>query len=119
MTHRSKEPCVGSGSHVATNRSSFTSPESDRTSNASQVARKQCVNHYEIIHVEQSINFEPNLRQNFGDGDKVNVDVSHMGWLQLLCANLKSRAVSFVGCRITCARPCEANLRNYKGYIFL
>jgi hypothetical protein len=30
--------------------------------------------------MEQSINFEPIPRQNFYDGDKVNIDLSHVRW---------------------------------------
>jgi hypothetical protein len=80
MAHRSKGASVGSGIHVATDRSSFTSLKTDSTSNAIQVARKKCGGHHQIIHVEQSISFEPILRQNFCDGDKVNIDLSHVGW---------------------------------------
>jgi hypothetical protein len=55
MAHKSKEACVGFGTHITTDRSSFTSPESDCTSNVSQVARKQHVDHHRVIHMEQSI----------------------------------------------------------------
>jgi hypothetical protein len=80
MAHRSKAACVGSGTHVATDRSSFTSPESDWTPNVSQMARKQRVDHHRVIDMEESISFEPNPRQKFCDGDKVNIDLSHMRW---------------------------------------
>jgi hypothetical protein len=80
MTHKSKEASVGSGTHVATNRSSFTSSKSNYTSYTTQVARNKCVDHDRIIHVERAISFEPILRQNFYDGDKVNVDLSHVRW---------------------------------------
>jgi hypothetical protein len=54
MTHKSKEASDGSGTHVATDRSSFISWESDCTSNVIQVARKKYVGHHRIIHMEQS-----------------------------------------------------------------
>jgi hypothetical protein len=80
MAHKSKEASVGSGTHVATDRCSFTSPEFYCTSNVTQVARKNFVGHHRIILVEQSINFEPITRQNFCHGEKVNVDLSHVRW---------------------------------------
>jgi hypothetical protein len=80
MAHKSKAACVGSGAHVATDRSNFTSLEFDCTSNASQMARKQRVDHHRVIDMEESISFEPNPRQNFCDCDKVNVDLSRMSW---------------------------------------
>jgi hypothetical protein len=40
MVHKSKEASDGSVNHVATNMSRFTLPESDWTSNKTQVARK-------------------------------------------------------------------------------
>jgi hypothetical protein len=80
MTHKSKEASVGSGTHIATDRCSFRSPESYCTSNVAQVARKICVGHHQIILVEQSISFEPITRQNFRHGEKVNVDLSHVRW---------------------------------------
>jgi hypothetical protein len=52
MTHKSKETSVGSSTHVATDRCSFTSSESDCTSNATQVARKKYVGHHQIICVQ-------------------------------------------------------------------
>jgi hypothetical protein len=39
MAHKSKE-VVGSVTHIATDRSSFTSPESNYITNVTQVARK-------------------------------------------------------------------------------
>jgi hypothetical protein len=62
MAYKSKEVSICSGTHVATDRSSFTSSESNYTSNATLVVRKKCVGHHQIIHVEQSISFEPILR---------------------------------------------------------
>jgi hypothetical protein len=111
-THKSEEASVGSGTHVANDRSSFTSPETDNTSNVSQVARKQRVDCRQIIHADQSSSFEPILRQNFHDGDKVRFDPPRVRWSWVLLANPESRVVSSVGCRITCATPSEANLRN-------
>jgi hypothetical protein len=40
MAHKSKEASVESDTYVATDRSSFISPESNCTSNTTQVARK-------------------------------------------------------------------------------
>jgi hypothetical protein len=40
VAHKSEELSVGSGTHVANDRSSFTSPESDCTINVTHVARK-------------------------------------------------------------------------------
>jgi deoxycytidylate deaminase len=65
---------------VANDKSSFTSTETDHTSNVTQVARKQCVDCHRMIHAEQSSSFEPILRQNFRDGDKVRFDPPHMRW---------------------------------------
>jgi hypothetical protein len=84
MAHKSKDASVGSDTHVATDMSRFTSPESDCTTNATKVARKKHVSYNRIIHVELSITFEVITRQNFCDGDKVNVDLSHVRWLELL-----------------------------------
>jgi hypothetical protein len=80
MAHKSKEVSVGSGTHIDPDRSSFISPESNCASNATQVARKKHVSHHRTIHVEQSISFEPIQWQNFCDGDKVNIDLSHVRW---------------------------------------
>jgi hypothetical protein len=65
---KSEEPSVGSGTHVANDRSSFTSSEFDYTSNVTHVARKQRVDRHRIIHAERSSRFEPIPRQNFCDG---------------------------------------------------
>jgi hypothetical protein len=77
---KSEEDSVGSGTHVANDRSSFTSPETDCTSNGTQVARKQHVDRRRIIHVDQLSNFEPIMWQNFRDGDKDRSDLPHVGW---------------------------------------
>jgi hypothetical protein len=74
VAHKSEEASIGSGTHVANDRSSFTSPETDCTSNVTQIARKQRVDHRRMIDVEQSSSFEPIRRQNFCDGDKVRFD---------------------------------------------
>jgi hypothetical protein len=68
VAHRSEEPSVGSGTHVANDRSSFTSSESDCTSYVTHVSRKERVDHYRIIHAERSSSFEPIPRQNICDG---------------------------------------------------
>jgi hypothetical protein len=112
VAQKSQEPSVGSGTHVATDRSSFTSPESDCTSNVNHVAGNQRVDRHQIIHAEQPSSFELILRQNFCDGDKVRFDPPRVRWSQHLHANPETRAVSSVGCRITCATPGEANLIN-------
>jgi hypothetical protein len=74
VAHKFEEASVGSGTHVTNDRSSFTSPETDCTSNVTQVARKQRVDRCQIIHADQSSSFEPIMRQNFCDGDKVRFD---------------------------------------------
>jgi hypothetical protein len=112
VAHESEEGSVGSDTHVANDRSSFTSPETDCTSNVTHVDRKQHVDHHQIIHVDQSSNFEPILRQNFCDGDKVRFDTPGVRLSKLLRANPESRVVSSIGCRITCTTPSEANFRN-------
>jgi hypothetical protein len=61
VAHKSKGGSVGSGTHVANDRSRFTSRESDYTSNVTQVARKQCADHHRIIRVEKSSSFVPIL----------------------------------------------------------
>jgi hypothetical protein len=48
--------------------------KSDEPSNMTHIARKQRVDHHQIIHAEQSSSFEPILRQNYCDGDKVRFD---------------------------------------------
>jgi hypothetical protein len=112
VAHKSEEASVGYGTHVANDRSSFTSPETDSTSNVTHVARRQCVDRHRIIHADQSSTFEPIPRQNFRDGDKVRFDTPGVRFSKLLHANPKSRVVFSVGCRITCATPSETNLRN-------
>jgi hypothetical protein len=109
---KSEEHSVGSGTYVANDRSSFTSFESDCTSNVTHVAGKQQIDHHRIIHVEQSSSFEPIPRQNYCDGDKDRFDPPRLRRSYLLCANPESRSVSSVGCRITCVTPSEANLVN-------
>jgi hypothetical protein len=112
VAHKSQEPSVGSGTHVVNDRSSFTSPESDCTSNVNHVAGNQHVDHHQIIHAEQPSSFEPIPRQNICDGDKVRFDPTRVRWSQHLRVNPESRVVSSVGCRITCVTPSEANLVN-------
>jgi hypothetical protein len=80
MAHKSKEVYVGSDTHIATDRSRFISPESDCISNMTKVARNKHVGYHRIIHMEPSISFEPITRQNFCNGDKVKVDLSHVRW---------------------------------------
>jgi hypothetical protein len=80
VAHQSEEPSVGSGTHVANDRSSFTSFESDCTTNVTHVARKQRVDRHRIIHAEQSSSIEPILRQNYCDGDKVRFDPPRERW---------------------------------------
>jgi hypothetical protein len=46
VAHKSEEASVGSGTHVANDRSHFTSRESDCASNVTQVARKQGVDRH-------------------------------------------------------------------------
>jgi hypothetical protein len=94
---------------MANDRSSFTSPDSDCTSNVNHVARNQRVDRHQIIHPEQPSSVEPIPRQNFVDGDIVRFDPPRVRWSQHLRANPETRAVSSVGCRITCATPGEAN----------
>jgi hypothetical protein len=112
VTHKCEEASVGSGTHVANDRSNFTSPETDYTSNVTQVARKQRVDRHRMIHVEQSCSFETIPRQNFRDGDRVRFDPPTREMVISPCAHPESRVVSSVGCRITCATPSDANLRN-------
>jgi hypothetical protein len=68
MAHQSEEPSVGFDTHVANDRSSITSSESDCTSNVTHVSRKQHVDRHRIIQAERSSSFEPILRQNICDG---------------------------------------------------
>jgi hypothetical protein len=112
VAHKSKEASIGSSTHVANDRSSFTSPVIDCTSNVTHVARKQHIDRHRIIRAEKSSSFEPIPRQNFCDGYKVRFDPPHLRWSYLLRANPESRVVSTVGCKITCVTPSEANLRN-------
>jgi hypothetical protein len=46
VAHKSEEASIGSGNHVANDRSHFTSRESDCASNLTQVARKQVVDRH-------------------------------------------------------------------------
>ena len=98
---------------MANDRSRFTSQESDCASIVTRVARKQRVDRHRIIRVEKSSSFEPILSQNSCDGYEVRFDPTCKRWSELLRANSEPRAVSSVGCRITCATPSEANLRKY------
>jgi hypothetical protein len=80
VAHKSEEVSVGSGTHVAKDRSPFTSRESDCTSNVTHVARKQRVDRHRIIHVEKSSSFEPILSQNYCDGYQVRFDPPCVIW---------------------------------------
>jgi hypothetical protein len=80
VAHKSEEASVGSGTHVANDRSRFTSPESDYASNLTQVAGKQCVHHHRIIRAEKSSSFEPILSQNSCDGYQVRLDPPCVRW---------------------------------------
>jgi hypothetical protein len=57
---------------------------------------KRRVYHHQVIHVEQSISLKLILRQNFCDGDKVNIDLSHMRRSKLLHVNTESMVDSSV-----------------------
>jgi hypothetical protein len=96
----------------------LTSPYSDYTSSSKKGARKQDVDQHQIIEVEHLSSSEPNPRENICDGDKVHVDLYHVGWAQLLRANPKSMVVSSVGCGITCATPWEVTIKNCRKYTF-
>jgi hypothetical protein len=74
VAHKSEQASVGSGTHVANDRSHFTSRESDCASNVTQVARKQRVDHHRIIRAEKMSSFEPILSQNSGGGYQVRFD---------------------------------------------
>jgi hypothetical protein len=74
VAHKSEEAFVGSGTHVANDRSRFTSRESDCASNVTHVARKQGVDRHRIIRAEKSFSFEPIMRQNSCDGYQVRFD---------------------------------------------
>jgi hypothetical protein len=80
VAHKSEEASVGSGTHVANDRSRFTSRESDCASNVTQVARKQGVDRHRIIHAEKSSSFEPILSQNSCDGYQVRFDPPGVRW---------------------------------------
>jgi hypothetical protein len=76
----SEEASVGSGTHMANDRSHFTSRESDCPSNVTQVARKQGVDHHRIIRADNSSSFEPILSQSSCDGYEVRFDPPCMRW---------------------------------------
>jgi hypothetical protein len=76
----SEEASVGSGTHVANDRSRFTSRESDCASKVTQVARKQCVDQHRIIRAAKSSSFEPILSQNFCDGYQVRFEPPCVRW---------------------------------------
>ena len=59
MPHKLAEASVGSSSGVAHGQVLPALSEPDCTSNATQGAKKQCVDHHRIIDVEQSLSFEP------------------------------------------------------------
>jgi hypothetical protein len=80
VAHKSEEGSVGSGTHVTNDRSHFTSRESDCTSNVTQVARKQRVDHHRIIRAEKSSSFEPILSQSSFDGYQVRFDPPCLRW---------------------------------------
>jgi hypothetical protein len=80
MTHKSKNASSGPILMQRMDSSSFTSPESDYTSSSIQGASKQHVDQHQIIEVEQSSSSEPIPRQNFCDGDKVDIDLYHVRW---------------------------------------
>jgi hypothetical protein len=66
MTHKSKETSVGSSTHVATDRCSFTSSESDCTSNATQVTRKNM-----YVTIKSSTWRSPSVLNQFWDKTSV------------------------------------------------
>jgi hypothetical protein len=80
VAHKSEEASVGSGTHVANDRSRFTSRESDCASNVTQVTRKQRVDHHRIIRAEMSSSFEPILSQNTCDGYQVRFEPLGVRW---------------------------------------
>jgi hypothetical protein len=80
VAHKSEEASVRSGTHVANDRSRFTSRESDCASNVTQVARKQGVDRHRIIRAEKSSSFEPILSQNSCDGYHVRFDPPCVRW---------------------------------------
>jgi hypothetical protein len=80
VDHKSEEASVGSGTHVANDRSRFTSRQSDCVLNVTQDARKQRVDHHRIIRAEKSSSFEPILSQNSCDGYQVRFDPPCVRW---------------------------------------
>jgi hypothetical protein len=80
VAHESEEASIGSGTHVANDRSRSTSRESNCASNVTQVARKQRVDRRRIIRAEKSSSFEPILRQNSCDGYQVRFDPPGVRW---------------------------------------
>jgi hypothetical protein len=80
VAHEPEEASVGSGTHVANDRSRFTSRESDCASNVTQIARKQRVEHHRIIRAEKSSSFDPILSQNSCDGYQVRFDPPCVRW---------------------------------------
>jgi hypothetical protein len=80
VAHKSEEASVGSGTHVANDRSRFTSQGSDCASNVTQIARKERVDRDRIIRAEKSSSFEPILSQNSSDGYQVRFDPPCVRW---------------------------------------
>jgi hypothetical protein len=80
VAQKSEEASVGSGTHVANDRSRFTSRESDCASNVTPIARKQRVDRHRIIRAEKSSSFEPILGQNSCDGYQVRFDPPCVRW---------------------------------------
>jgi hypothetical protein len=80
VAHKSEEGFVDSGTHVANDRSHYTSWESDKASNVTQVARKRSVDLHRIIRAEKSSSFEPILSQNSFDGYQVRFDPPCVRW---------------------------------------
>jgi hypothetical protein len=78
--HKSEEASVGSGTHVANDRSRFTSRESNCASNVTQVDRKQRVDRHRIIRAEKSSSLEPILSQNSCDGYQFRFDPPCVRW---------------------------------------
>ena len=74
VAHKSEGGSVGSGTHVANDRSPLTSWESDWASNMTQVDRKQRVDRHRIIRAEKLSSFEPIPSQNSFDGYQVRFD---------------------------------------------
>jgi hypothetical protein len=80
VPHKSEEASVGSDTHMANDRSHFTSQQSDCASNVTQVARKQHVDRHRMIRAEKSSSFEPILSQNSCDGYQVRFDPPCVRW---------------------------------------